>query len=139
MKVVRFADWCDEARYHGYKPPRRIVGWYDSEFVYLLAGGPFVKIGVARDVQQRMANLRPGCPYELRAVSVRTVPAPLAYQIERKVHHHLADFRAYGEWFQLDVAHAKAIIHREIRYANAAIQKWTAAGYLQWDPSRKFA
>lgn len=67
-------------------------------FVYFVQqgdGGP-VKIGVAKDPRNRLADLQVGSPYPLRLLCVfRTI---VAYESE--LHRTLRDYRLSGEWFE---------------------------------------
>lgn len=64
-------------------------------FVQIGEDGP-VKIGWARDVKRRLAQLQTGQPHKLRLLG--QIPGGLT--AERKVHEKLAAHRMTGEWFQ---------------------------------------
>lgn len=73
-----------------------------QEFVYLIgfAPGPqipYVKIGYAQDVWQRLGELQCGNPYELRVLSF----IPGGQETEGAIHVALAAHRVRGEWFDL--------------------------------------
>lgn len=73
-----------------------------SGYVYLigLEGQPeMVKIGVARDVKQRLAQLATGSPY--KPYVIRTFHADYPYALERALHAEFAGKRTHGEWFRL--------------------------------------
>jgi hypothetical protein len=62
------------------------VGW---------SGGP-VKIGVARDVRQRLCDLQAACPYKLEVWAA----VAGSYGLERDYHMRFATYRLHGEWFE---------------------------------------
>jgi len=92
-------------------------------------GLDLVKIGFARNVAARLADLQCASPVTLRLLG--TVPGGI--EVERFFHKDLAEYRVRGEWFALNdrlreyIANAdKAAVHPpEIQ---AAIDK-TAAHY----------
>ena len=57
--------------------------------------GTPIKVGIARDVQSRIASLQTGNPNRLYLMFV----APGDQQLERALHHKLRDCRGLGEWF----------------------------------------
>lgn len=76
--------------------------------LYVLAYGDhtqesdqFFKVGIARDIEKRVAQLQTGNPAQLEvAWSVEIPSRPLAINIEREVHRALAQFHVSGEWFK---------------------------------------
>jgi hypothetical protein len=75
-----------------------------QEFVYLvgIVPGPqlpYVKIGYAQDVWQRLVELQCGNPFELRVLSL----LPGGREAEGAIHVALASHRVRGEWFNLGV------------------------------------
>ena len=56
----------------------------------------FIKIGVARDLWQRIDTLKAASPYELRLVRVLAG----GRSEERTIHEQFADARHRGEWFR---------------------------------------
>jgi hypothetical protein len=70
-------------------------------FVYAVRCGEWIKIGVARDIANRMGGMRVNCPYPLTLVGSRQLPsAQDALRIESAVHRELAGQRHFGEWFR---------------------------------------
>lgn len=65
-------------------------------FIRAKLGGP-VKIGIAKDVEQRLAALQTGCPFELEVLAV--IPHG-ARKMERLLHRQFKSTRIHGEWFQ---------------------------------------
>lgn len=58
----------------------------------------FVKIGFARNVAERLADLQTGCPFELRIIG--ELPGAAA-SMELVFHEVLSRLRFRGEWFEL--------------------------------------
>lgn len=92
------------------EPQRRDEG---RQFVYFIgtADGP-VKIGLTRDVRQRLESLQTGSPVKLEI---------LAYcegdrWLERQYHTFFATQRLHGEWF----GRGDNLLDQEIRIINAA-------------------
>lgn len=121
-------------RYYGYQPPRAPdwKDWSEASLLYILQGGPYVKIGVARDVKRRIAALQCGCPFKLKRVAARSAPLFLIFQIERRLHAEFAGQRMHGEWFEADIAEVKAALQRQINEAVAARNGWLRDGFVDW-------
>jgi hypothetical protein len=64
--------------------------------VYFLQCGGLIKIGFARDVAKRLAELQTGNPEPLKLVAV--IPGCLP-SVERRYHREFATARRRGEWF----------------------------------------
>ena len=70
-----------------------------AKYIYVIACGELVKIGVARDVKERWRTLATANPligevlYSTRALTGAT-------SIEREIHNDLRQFHARGEWFK---------------------------------------
>lgn len=56
------------------------------------------KIGFARDVERRIANLQAGCPLQYRMVATREGDVLL----ERAIHRSIAHHKLRNEWFSLN-------------------------------------
>lgn len=79
--------------------------------VYILACAGFVKIGIATDVQKRIAGLQIGNPQKIELVyTLAPCPRSEALRIEQRAHRKLKAFNASGEWFQCAPATAIAAI-----------------------------
>lgn len=70
-----------------------------AAYVYAYEAGPFCKIGVAKDVERRMANWRTGCPYEPVLITKRWCED--AFAEETSLKQHLEHKLVRGEWFRL--------------------------------------
>ncbi|MFE1767208.1 GIY-YIG nuclease family protein [Streptomyces angustmyceticus] len=73
-----------------------------QEWVYLvgIVPGPqlpYVKIGYAQDVWERLSELQCGNPFELRVLSF----LPGGVEVENAIHGVLSTHRVRGEWFDL--------------------------------------
>lgn len=69
-----------------------------DELVYFIeaVGLDLVKIGYARDIDERLRKLAPGCPAPLRLLGVM----PGGPSTEHHLHATLHSLRAHGEWFR---------------------------------------
>jgi T5orf172 domain. len=67
--------------------------------LYLIECERFMKIGVAYDVQKRLAELSTGNPFELRVLAVYGFEN--AQVIEAALHQRFSNGRIRGEWFSL--------------------------------------
>lgn len=61
---------------------------------------PLMKIGKASDVEQRIATLQTGCPFDLKLeASIKCQSEQHAFAVEQAAHEYLAASRKRGEWF----------------------------------------
>lgn len=58
-------------------------------------GTGVIKIGKTSDLEKRMTTLQTMCPVRLQLLMTIQYDDDL----ERRIHNHLADYRAHGEWF----------------------------------------
>jgi hypothetical protein len=70
-----------------------------TQYVYKIQAGEYIKIGIANDVQSRMAQLQTGNPYRLELMSCYGFDD--ASLVERALHQAYAKMRGVGEWFRL--------------------------------------
>jgi FKBP-type peptidyl-prolyl cis-trans isomerase 2 len=77
------------------------------QYLYLIKCQQFYKIGVANDVENRLAQLSTGNPFELRVLAI------FGYEnaecVERALHQKFANRRERGEWFSLDNAEVEVL------------------------------
>jgi hypothetical protein len=66
--------------------------------VYIVDSNGVFKIGIARNVQNRIKQLQTSNPYKLW-LATAYYKVLLASKIERSVHRKLADYNLMGEWF----------------------------------------
>lgn len=84
----------------------------ESCFVYVMAAGKFIKVGIAADVDRRLGNIRSG-PLDVEIIGKRRMPnRATAIKAEKAVHTALAKYHHRREWFILKPARAKAILSR---------------------------
>jgi hypothetical protein len=89
-----------------------------QQHVYVIgAKGGAVKIGIARDVEDRRRTLQTGSPHQL--ITAFSVPHARALQVEQLAHQLLADRRLSGEWFNADPERAVAAVWEAIARVDA--------------------
>jgi hypothetical protein len=78
-----------------------------TQYVYLIGpdDGP-LKIGVATSLPKRLVSLQIGCWQTLSVRHSVTVPADLAYTLERTMHGRFKDRHLRGEWFDIELEEA---------------------------------
>lgn len=73
--------------------------------VYFLRCRDFVKIGVAKSVEDRLATLRTGNPFPIQLLATLRYPSRRnAYAVETMLHRSLGRHRVRGEWFHAEPA-----------------------------------
>lgn len=76
----------------------------ESNHVYVISGGEFFKIGIARNVKSRLEGLQVGCPLLLKVeLSLKTWAYPQAAKLEKEAHYHFSTSRIRGEWFDISI------------------------------------
>ena len=81
----------------------------ETEYLYFIKAGMFIKIGVAKNVDNRLKSISTGCPFKPEIVATKAL-GKLCYLVERCLHIQYADKCTNGEWFELDEADIKSII-----------------------------
>lgn len=76
-----------------------LPGLTDQRFIYFVRCNEFIKIGVASNVEERVAGMQTGNPYPLEVVKV--IESANAEQEEEMIHVSLERYRVHGEWFKL--------------------------------------
>jgi len=69
------------------------------QYVYLINCQQFYKIGIANDVQSRLAQLATGNPFDLEVLAIFGFAN--ASPVETALHQRFANTRKHGEWFSL--------------------------------------
>lgn len=70
-------------------------------FIRIEASPPMVKIGKARNPEERMATLQTGCPYELTLIGTIACRSDMhANACEKRLHDEFRLERRRGEWFR---------------------------------------
>lgn len=95
---------------HGFKPPvwHSECRYGDTRFIYFVSAGDLVKVGIATDVDARLAGLRAGAPVGLKLRGTREVPRLFGIQIERQIHAALSEHAIGREWFKITPKEARA-------------------------------
>lgn len=68
-------------------------------FLYLVKCQQYVKIGIANDVQNRLAQLSTGNPFDLEILAVYEFKN--ASPVESALHQRFENYQARGEWYSL--------------------------------------
>ena len=71
-----------------------------SQYLYLIKCQNFFKIGIANDVENRIAQLSTGNPFPLEIMA--SYEFENAAPVEAAIHQRYAGVRKRGEWFELD-------------------------------------
>jgi len=91
------------------RPPIREVDKTPTPgVVYLLRMGQQFKIGLTRNLQQRLQALRQKCHADLELI--HSIPTLDPRRLEAFYHSHFASKRINGEWFRLDEEDVQAFI-----------------------------
>jgi Meiotically up-regulated gene 113 len=73
-----------------------------------------IKIGWARNVQTRLAELQTASPIKLKLLKTIQLETPTeAQSLEKQLHRHFAQLRIQGEWFQADPALHEFVMNNE--------------------------
>jgi len=70
------------------------------QYLYLIRSEDYYKIGIASDVESRLAQLQTGNPIQLELVDCYSFND--AAPVEKVLHNKFSACRAVGEWFRLD-------------------------------------
>jgi len=70
--------------------------------IYLILSEPYCKIGIANDVESRLATLQTGNPVELKILACFEFPN--ASIVEKVLHQKYEGLRIRGEWFRMSSA-----------------------------------
>jgi Meiotically up-regulated gene 113 len=96
-------------QFTGNKPAARNSAWTGHLtvtghcHVYVIADGFCHKVGIADNVDRRLATLQTGHPNKLELVRVFTLPnRHAALAVEREAHRRLDRHRVGGEWFNAE-------------------------------------
>jgi hypothetical protein len=77
----------------------------DSIYMLNLEGTNYVKIGITRDIHNRVNQIQAGVPITILILDC--VRVRHARRLEAELHRHLAAFRVRGEWFVLPLDEAR--------------------------------
>ena len=71
-------------------------------FVYFISDGEYTKIGIAKNMENRLLSLQVGNPKKLNIISFIPCSSEFyARKIEKYLHEQLNCCRVMGEWFKL--------------------------------------
>ena len=72
--------------------------------LYVLKAGPFIKIGVAKSITNRLKQVQTGNPYVVEVARTYVLNSEeKARAIEAALHAKYASYKAAGEWFTADI------------------------------------
>jgi predicted GIY-YIG superfamily endonuclease len=76
-------------------------------YVYIIASGDCVKIGVSNNPLRRLEDMFSGMPYPPLIVATRLFPSrERAFAMEKRLHQLFREHRTNGEWFRMSAQHA---------------------------------
>lgn len=87
-----------------------------SMYLYGIQSGLFIKIGVSRDIPQRLNHMNLYNPHPCKVVLRRLCTD--TFWVEKRMHAVLAPYALGREWFMIDAALARAtatIVFNELR------------------------
>lgn len=97
-----------------------------GRYVYAIKSGPFIKVGVSANMEQRMHDMRLLNPHEVELIFRRKMVA--AFHCEKKMHEVLHEKAVGREWFVASIPEVKAALTIGILYARK-ITRRTADKY----------
>lgn len=77
----------------------------DVTVIYFIRCEDFVKIGLAKDENKRLADMQVGNPFPLDLLFTE----PGGFKHEAALHRRFAEYRSAGEWFRIEGALAEYI------------------------------
>lgn len=83
-------------------------------FLYVAWDGSRAKIGITRDVEERMKSLSKGASRPVTLVKAFAVEMRLARRIEKQLHAENAALRLHGEWYNLRPEEAVSLVVRAV-------------------------
>lgn len=87
-------------------------------YIYVIGGTekPY-KIGITRNLEQRLKNLQTGHPYELKIHYKEEIPESQVRLIEQTIHKTIKHKQTHGEWFDISLEDAiSEVKFAKIRY-----------------------
>lgn len=95
------------------------------EYVYLMGSpeSPIVKIGRSNNTKRRLAQVQETVDLPLQVMWTH----PGGKEMELGLHHHFAEQRRHGEWFELGFAEAPALVA-----AVVAANDWETESFTMW-------
>lgn len=112
----------------------RMNAMIESCFVYVMAAGKFVKVGIATDVNRRLGNIRGGA-LDVEIIAKRRMPnRATAVKAEKAIHAALAKYHHRRGWFIVKPSRAKSVMSRHcarVRLAAAREARKPVAGRIK--------
>lgn len=100
------------------RKPRLIIDDPSAKMsMYVMSSPPYVKVGVAKNVEQRLGDLRRACPHPIDLVMRRALPRSVILDAEMYAHRLLDQYSHRNEWFLADLETAKAAVLEAVREA----------------------
>ena len=84
-------------------PGAKTIGQVDisvPHLTYVVRSAPYVKSGIASDVETRFRTMLTSNPHDMECIAV----LPGVRQVERELHARFAAHRHRGEWFRIEGA-----------------------------------
>ena len=97
-------------------------------FVYIIACGDHVKIGISHDPNSRLKDMLPAMPEPPHLFYTREFPnAETAFRIEKQMHAAFRTRRSRGEWFRVPATEARRRLRSMREYDPAGASARVAA------------
>jgi hypothetical protein len=106
-RVTRHSLKLYRALYEHLPPPAPSL---ITGYVYLIRYGEYHKIGIAKNVRERIVQMQVGLPEVVTIV--HTIPTNNMIRAETMLHERYAAYRVRGEWFRLSEDHLDFICSR---------------------------
>lgn len=105
-------------------------------YIYAVSCDPYIKVGIASNLQRRLADIRALNPYKAEIVAAVAVQPRAAGLAEYKAHTALASRHHRGEWFKCWPHHAKDAISEAVPEAEDEVEQAETDRLQRW-ASRK--
>lgn len=92
------------------------------DWLYGIQSGLFIKVGVARNINDRLRTMNLYNPHPCKVVAKRHIEC--AYHAERRVHQILKPYAIGREWFLVDASLVRAAMTIAIRDVRAEQRAW---------------
>jgi predicted GIY-YIG superfamily endonuclease len=109
-------------------------------FVYFVRAGNrgAVKIGIARNVERRVATLQTGNAFKLNVMAVIPCSSRIeAQSLEERLHKRFAKQRIRGEWFQGNIDFRRIKYDFEDTDTTSSAPNWVKSNYDQVKNAKK--
>lgn len=102
----------------------RTLDRMEPTYVYVMVCGKWVKIGMASDINRRLATLQSNCPMPITVDMQKVFPSRLyAIMAEMEAHRLLAEYRIHGEWFTAKPHLARRVVRAVYAATDALIRR----------------